>query len=129
MSTQVAVRIPERVYKQAKRLAQLAHCDLSDLLSEAIMLSLEPVSLSSAISKPVSALSDKEVLALTALNLPPAQDRQVSRLLLRQQAKKLSVKERAELISLMQVYQEGMLRKAQALREAVRRGLIEPMTS
>ena len=37
--------------------------------------------------------------------------------------------EGAELISMMLVYQEGILLKAQALREAVRRGLIEPLTS
>jgi hypothetical protein len=38
----------------------------------------------------------------------------------------LSDTERGELLTLMQVYQEGLLRKAQALHEAVRRGLREP---
>ena len=44
-----------------------------------------------------------------------------------QQAQKLSVPEQTELLALMQVYQEGLLRKAQALREAVRRGLRPPL--
>jgi hypothetical protein len=35
--------------------------------------------------------------------------------------------ERSEMLALMQVYAEGLLRKAQALREAVRRGLREPL--
>lgn len=129
MSTQVAVTIPEQVYKQAKRLAQLTDCQVNDLLAEAISLSLAPVAISSEVYLPVAELSNKEVLALTKLALPAAQDRRLSRLLRRQQAGNLAVEERAELISLMQVYQEGLLRKAQALREAVRRGLIEPMTS
>jgi len=129
MSTQVAVTIPEQVYKQAKRLAQLTHCHVSDLLAEAITLSLSPVATSSEVFPPVAELSDKEVLALTKLELPAAQDRRLSSLLRRQQAGKLTGNERAELISLMHAYQEGLLRKAQSLREAVRRGLIEPLAS
>ena len=45
----------------------------------------------------------------------------------KQQEGQLSDTERSELISLMQLYQDGLLRKAQALREAVRRGLREPL--
>ena len=129
MSTQVAITIPEQVYKKARRLAQLTHCKVGDLLAEAIALSLAPVTTSSEVSPPVTELSDKEVLALTKLELPATQDRRLSRLLLGQQAGKLTREEVAELISMMLVYQEGILRKAQALREAVRRGLIEPLTS
>jgi hypothetical protein len=44
-------------------------------------------------------------------------------LLERQQAAALSTDERTELRGLMQTYQESLLRKARALREAVRRGL------
>ena len=129
MSTQVAITIPEQVYKKAKRLAQLTHCKVNDLLAEAIALSLAPVTTSSKVSPSVAELSNKEVLALTKLKLPATQDRRLSRLLLGQQGGKLTSEERSELISLMQGYQEGILRKAQALREAVRRGLIEPLTS
>lgn len=53
------------------------------------------------------------------------QDRRLSLLLNKQQAGKLIEAERVELSALMQVYQEGLLRKAQALSEAVRRGLRE----
>ena len=129
MRTQVAVTIPEQVYKQAKRLAQLTHCKVSDLLVEAITLSLAPVTASSEVPPPVPELSDKEVLALTRLELTATEDRRLRRLLHRQQAGKLTREARRELISLMQIYQEGLLRKAQALREAVRRGLIEPPVS
>ncbi|WP_375474478.1 hypothetical protein [uncultured Nostoc sp.] len=36
--------------------------------------------------------------------------------------------DRSDLQTLMQVYQEGLLRKATALSEAVKRGLIEPLS-
>ncbi|MEH1907987.1 MAG: hypothetical protein V7L05_18375 [Nostoc sp.] len=36
--------------------------------------------------------------------------------------------DRSELQTLMQVYQEGLLRKATVLSEAVKRGLIEPLS-
>ncbi|MCI0489474.1 MAG: hypothetical protein L0229_23015 [Blastocatellia bacterium] len=124
----MAITIPEHVYRQAERLAQLTHRPVDELLAEAITLSLAPLDVSSESSLPVEGLSDQEVLDLTNLELPAAQDRRLSRLLDRQQAGKLTDKQRAELISLMQVYQEGLLRKAQALGEAVQRGLIEPLT-
>ena len=76
---------------------------------------------------PIAELSDKGVLALTKREMPATQDRRLSHLLNQQLAGKLAGAEQIELISLMQVYQEGLLRKAQALNEAVRRGLIEPL--
>jgi hypothetical protein len=59
--------------------------------------------------------------------MAPGRDRRLSTLLHRQQAGKLSDMERSEMLALMQVYLDGLLRKAQALREAVRRGLREPL--
>ena len=77
----------------------------------------------------VTSLSDEEVVALTELQMLPEQDRRLSTLLQKQQERTLSAPEQAELILLMQVYQEGLLRKAQALREAVQRGLRAPLES
>jgi hypothetical protein len=59
--------------------------------------------------------------------MTPVQDRRLSTLLHRQQTGELSDMERSEMLALMQVYLDGLLRKAQALREAVRRGLREPL--
>lgn len=129
MSTQVTLALSDEVYHQARRMAQLTSSNVADVLNDAIELSLAPVSPSVAVSRPIADLPDKEILALTELQLPPAQDRRLSRLLDRQQAGKLAAAERAELMALMQVYQEQLLRKAQALSEAVRRGLIEPLSS
>ena len=129
MSTQVTLALRDEVYHQARRMAQLTSSDVSEVLNDAIELTLAPVSSIATVSRPIADLTDKEILALTELQLPPAQDRRLSRLLDRQQAGKLADAERAELMTLMQVYQEQLLRKAQALSEAVRRRLIEPLSS
>ncbi len=72
---------------------------------------------------PMVALSDDDVLALADLQLEHEADRRLSALLESQQAGTLSSAERSELLTLMQLYQDGLLRKAGALKEAVRRGL------
>ncbi len=59
--------------------------------------------------------------------MPAAEDERLSDLLDRQQAGSLSVAERSELTALMALYQRLLLRKAQGLREAVRRGLRRPV--
>jgi CopG-like RHH_1 or ribbon-helix-helix domain, RHH_5 len=127
MAARVVVTLPDDVYRRVEQLAQLTNRDVADLLADTITLSLPPLDLSSRSVQAVTSLSDEDVLALTELQMLPAQDRRLSALLQKQQAQALSDPERAELLALMQVYQEGVLRKAQALREAVRRGLRTPL--
>ena len=101
--------------------------DVADLLADTITLSLLPLDVSTQLVQAVTSLTDEEVLGLTELQMPAVQDRRLSALLQGQQVQELSVPEQAELLALMQVYQEGFLRKAQALREVVRRGLRAPL--
>jgi len=126
MSTQVTVTLPDEVYRSAVRLAQLARREVEDVLTDTLTLSLPSLRQDLDALPPIESLSDADILALTRLELPPAQDRRLSALLDRQQADSLTDTERGELLTLMQAYQEGLLRKAQALQEAVRRGLREP---
>lgn len=127
MSTQVVVTLPDEVYASARRLAELMHREVAEVLADALRLALPALRSAPDAGRPVESLSDAEILALTDLQLPPEQDRRLSLLLDRQQAGTLTEAERPELGSLMQAYQEGLLRKARALEEAVRRGLREPL--
>jgi hypothetical protein len=79
-------------------------------------------------SRPISELPDDEVLRWTELRLPHAQDRRLSELLDMQQSGTLTNPERTELLALMQVYEVNCLRQSEALAEAVRRGLREPLS-
>ena len=127
MSMRVVIDLPDDVYRRAESLAQLINRDVADILADTVALSLPPLSPQSETVGPVTTLADKEILALTELQMEPQQDRRLSLLLERQQAGELSDTERPELLALMQLYQEGLLRKAQALHEAVRRGLRKPL--
>lgn len=69
------------------------------------------------------------MLALSESTMAPQEDERLSELLDKQQEGLLSTPEQSELLGLMQIYQEGMLRKAQALQEAVKRGLREPISA
>jgi hypothetical protein len=124
MSTQVTLDLPDEVYHRAKRLAQWVGRDVSDVLADIIRLSLPS---QSEADSPISHLSDDEVLALTRLRLDAAQDRRLSDLLDKQNAGDLTKDEEVELEALMEVYEDALLRKSQALREAVQRGLREPL--
>ena len=127
MSTQVVVTLPDDLYHRAERLAQLTSREVAEVLVDTIVLSLTSLSSQPSSVTPVTELTDEQVLTLAALQMTPGQDRQLSTLLHRQQIGELSDMERSEMLALMQVYAEGLLRKAQALHEAVRRGLREPL--
>jgi hypothetical protein len=127
MSTQVTITLTDDVYQKADRFARLANRDLASVLADTIQSSIPHISAAAIILAPVSLLSDADVLALTALQMAPAEDMRLSELLDFQQAGILTDGDRSELQLLMQTYQEGLLRKATALSEAVKRKLIKPL--
>ena len=120
MSTQVTVTVPDEIYEHAQYLAQQTSSDVAGILADMIEWSMPILHPPQA---PVIELSDEEVLALAELQMQPDQDHRLSELLHQQQAGTLSVKDRPELVMLLQACQEDTLRKAQAMQEAVRRGL------
>ena len=128
MSTQVTLTIPDHVFDNALQLARLTQRDVNDILSDTLSLALPTLPDEATQVPALETLSDTEVLALSELTLPADQDARLSDLLDAQQAARLSDAERAELTSLLQIYRLGLLRKAQALAEAVRRGFHPPLT-
>jgi hypothetical protein len=126
---QVTLTLSDETYERAKRFAKLANRDLESVLSDAIYASIPFVRPEAEELGAIANLSNEEILALTELQMEPEEDSYLSELLDKQQAGTLSDAERPELQRLMQIYQEGLLRKATALQEAVRRGLTEPLSS
>ena len=80
-------------------------------------------------SVPIEQLADAEVLAVADLQMQPALAERFGELLDKQQDGDLSELEQPELLGLLQIYQEGLVSKAEGLREAVRRGLRPPLTA
>ena len=129
MSNQVMLNLSDTTYQQAQYLATLTRRDVNDVLIDTIELSLPSLYSMDGNVTPVSMLTDDAVLTLAELQLDENDDAQLSQLLDKQQAGKLMYTEQLELERLMQLYQEGLLRKAEALAEAVQRGVHEPLLS
>lgn len=128
MTDQITVTLPTEVLQRAENLARCTGRSVDQLLAETIELSLRPLGTSLASVDNVAEWPDERVMAAAdATGLADAEDRRLSELLIRQQAGTLTDVEYPELMALMEVYQTQLLRKAQALREAVRRGLQPPI--
>lgn len=121
MTAQITLNLSDEVYHQAELLAQQCHRSVSEILVETMENFLLPT------AKPVSALSDPEVIALTQLRLQPVQEQRLSELLEHQQCGTITKFECEELQALIHIYEARLLRQAQALNESVRRGLLEPL--
>ena len=129
MDTQVTVTLPEELYEYARRWATITQRDLPEMLTDALSIVLTPVYTTPRLERPVSSLSDEDVLALSKAQMRPAEGRRLSELLEKQREGKLAGSERSELLALMQVYNQLWIRQSEALAEAVRRGLRRPLES
>ncbi len=129
MTTQVTLSLPDETYRRAERLARLTGRKVDDILADTLHISLQPLGTQAPTGIPIAEMSDAEVLAVADSRMDATQDQRFGELLHKQQAGTLLDNEQPELLALMQVYQEGLLRKAQALNEAVHRGLREPLES
>ena len=129
MSVQITINLPDEIYRRAERLARSIDRDVADVLADAVAASLTAFAHPPQESKPVSALTDEKVLGLAELQMDAEQDQRLSELLDKQQAGTLTEDEQPELLTLIQIYEQNLLRKSLALREAVQRGLREPLES
>ncbi len=120
MSEVVTLRIPDRLARDARAIATSTHRQMEDVL-------LEWMDRASA-NPPVESLPDDQVLALCKLQLNPAQQSELSDLLARNREGSLNASDQVRLDELLNEYRHGMVRKAQALKVAVDRGLLPPLS-
>jgi hypothetical protein len=121
MSQQITLRISEEVARRASTIAAQTERSVEEVLT-AWLDSL-------ANEVPIEALPDSEVLSLTEVQLTEQQQDALSHLLNLNREGTLDSSDRHKLDELMRLYEHGLLRKAQALRVAVHRGLIDPLQS
>ncbi len=122
MTMQVTLTLSEPLYRSAERLAEGAQQPVQHVLNEVLSEALAAWR-----ERPVSSLDDAELLALCDWQMSPRQHERLGELLEKQRERQLSDDERPELWALMHVYQRALVRKSEALVEAVRRGLREPL--
>lgn len=119
MSEQITLQVSDRVVNQATHVATQTQQRVEEVLANWLEWAVTEM--------PVEALSNEEVLALTELQLTTEQQSALSSLLAQNQDGTLDDLGRRQLDELMRIYEHGLLRKAQALRVAVQRGLREPL--
>jgi hypothetical protein len=119
MSEQITVRVSDRVVRSAAHVAAQSQRRIEDVLADWLDRAVSEL--------PVDELSDQEVLALAELQLAPEQQATLSELLMQNREGTLNAEGRRQLDEMMRIYEHGLLRKAQALRVAVQRGLREPL--
>lgn len=129
MVAQYQVTLTETIRKRAERLAELAGHTVEEMLPVLLMLSNPTFSHPLDFDRTITDLSDEDVLAIAALQMLPDISSRQSALLQAQGRDELSNEERMELDTLTLVYGIGLVYKAEALSEAVKRGLRESLES
>lgn len=115
MSHIVMLDLPENLAERAQAIAAQTNRRMEDVLLDWIGRAAEDV--------PVEELPDDQVLALSELMMSQEQQDELSELLAQQREGALDETGRYRLDELVTIYRQGMLRKAQALKVAVERGL------
>ena len=121
MNQQITLQVSENVWLYAKAVATRNKQQIEEVLSDW----LEKVSSEIDVEK----LSDSEVLALSELQLSPAQQKLMNDYQEKNGEGQLTNDEKIQFDALMEVYEDALLRKSQALRVAVERGLIPPLSA
>lgn len=124
---EITLRLPDRVYQQAQRWATITNQELDIALTEALEIALTPVHAVAEADTPIDSLNDAQVLALTKAQMPGENGRRLSHLSGLHAEGALSPDEQQELMALAGLYQHYWMRQAEALAEAVRRGLQSEM--
>lgn len=119
MSETITLEVPEALAHSARAVATRTGRRVEDVLAEWLQ--------GAAGSLPIEALPDEQVLALRDLQMDKAQQAELGDLLERQREGLLTDAERPRLAALLEVYQQGMLQKARALKVAVEHGLQPPL--
>lgn len=127
MEQQITLTLSDKVLERAAGLAGLLSRSVEEVLMKTLEITLPDIG--SGTLPPIASLPDQEVLALAQLQMESKQSARFSDLLDKQQAGILTEPERSELYSLFQTYQRLWLRQSEALAEAVRRGLREPLSA
>jgi len=121
MSELLTLELPDELAQRARELAGAMNCRIEDAAVEWI---------SQAVFDPiVESLPDAEILAICDAELNTVQQADLTRLLTAQREGELSAAERPRIDQLMAAYRRGLVAKARAWKEAVARGIRNPIDS
>lgn len=119
MSLTVTLELPDVLLQDARHVAQQTEQRIEDVLLDWLKRG--------ANVKSVELLSDEQLLATADSQLPIVMQNELSELLALNREGQLEPQQQNRLDELMQAYRQGLVRKAQALKEAVTRGIHPPL--
>jgi hypothetical protein len=119
MSEMITIEISETAARVVREIAARTGRDPGMVLSDLIDRSI--------LDLPVDSLPNDEVLALCDVTMSDDEQAELSTLLNDQRENQLDDLRQARLDELMQTYRRGLVRKSEALRVAVQRGLHNPL--
>jgi hypothetical protein len=116
MAEQVTLTLPDALAQQAHEVATLTQRTLEEVLLEWLTRgSVEPA---------IAALPDAQVLALCDSELSLQEQTQLSELLGKQRENRLQPEDVIQLADVLQRYRKGLVRKAEAWKVTVERGIL-----
>lgn len=121
MNQQITLTVSDNVMFYAKVVAKQNKRRVEEVLSDL----LEKISSEIIVEQ----LADSEVLALADLKMSAEQQEILHNLLDKNGEGKLTNAEKKQLDAMMEIYDDALLRKAQAMRVAVERGLMPPLSA
>ncbi len=127
MSLQVTVNLPDSLVSKAQAINAASMKDVVTETLEALYPMLE--NSPDLLTPVIATLSDAEVLQLADSKMDAVQNQRLGALQAKGKAIGLGPAERYELMALFQIYQTGLLRKSEAMVEAVQRGLRQPIAA
>lgn len=116
---QITIDIPENIANDARAVAARTQRRVEEVLAEWLRRYVAQI--------PIESLPDDRVLELSDMQLSQDQQAELSDLLAHGRERRLTARERKRLDELMVIYRQGMVRKAEALKVAVQRGLRPPL--
>jgi hypothetical protein len=118
---QFLLQVPEKIEREARAEAIRTQQRIEDVLQEWLERYTDEL--------PIELLADERILELSEMQMSEYQQRELSELLALNRENQLSSEQRKHLDDLMRLYGEGMMRKAEALKVAVQRGLRQPLSN
>jgi hypothetical protein len=119
MSRVITLEIPDHVERDAEAVAALTNRMVEAVLADWLERFTSDL--------PIEALPDARVRELAEMQLPDDQQNELSELLAHNREGTLTPSQQQRLDVLMTLYRQGLIRKANALKVAVERGLCPPL--
>ena len=114
-TNQITIKLSRDIIIKAHRIAEQRGDRIEDILAEWLDSYVHDL--------PVEKLTDEEIIALSRFRMDLLQHQELSNLLYIHRERPLEVEESARLDKLLQLHRRHLVRKAQALEIAAKRGL------